>query len=124
MIATNENKYVSSYWYDADGNRTVKMHGAGTAAYVNGSPLAWGTNAYDHYTLYASPYFSITDDSLYARHVYVGGERIMTLVGRLGSRFGSYGSADAVVVDSSLASPNVNYVQKFVKMKNRIRLSK
>ena len=52
----------------------------------------------------------------------LGGERIMTLVGRLGSRFGSYGSADAVVVDSSLASPNVNYVQKFVKMKNRIRL--
>lgn len=122
LIATSENGYVCNYWYDADGNRTVKMHGSGTAAYVNGKPLARGTNAYDHYTLYASPYFSITDDSLYAHHVYMGGERIMTLVGRLGSRFGSYGSADAVVVDSSLASPNVNYMQKFVKMKNRIWL--
>lgn len=29
MIATNENKYVSSYWYDADGNRTVITNESG-----------------------------------------------------------------------------------------------
>lgn len=89
MIATSENGYVINYWYDADGNRTVKMHGNGTAIYVNGT-RAGGKTEYDHYTVYASPFFSITDDSLYLRHVYMGGERLLTSVGGLSARFGNY----------------------------------
>lgn len=89
MIATSENGYVINYWYDADGNRTVKIHGNGTAIYVNGT-RAGGKTEYDHYTVYASPFFSITDDSLYLRHVYMGGERLLTSVGGLSARFGNY----------------------------------
>lgn len=110
LVATSENGYVSSYWYDADGNRTVKMHGAGTAAYVNGNRAA-GQTDYDHYTVYASPYFSLTDDSRYACHVYMGGERIATMIGSLSSRFDDFESADKAGLGVTGAS--VPYALKY-----------
>ena len=39
LLALSENGYVSNYWYDADGERTLKMHGANSAAYINGGPM-------------------------------------------------------------------------------------
>ncbi len=33
--ALSQNGYVSHYWYDANGERTVKMHGGNMAVFVN-----------------------------------------------------------------------------------------
>ena len=35
LTALSQNGYVSHYWYDADGERTVKMHGGNQAVFVN-----------------------------------------------------------------------------------------
>ena len=35
LTALSQNGYVSHYWYDADGDRTVKMHGGSMAVFVN-----------------------------------------------------------------------------------------
>ena len=35
LTALSQNGYVSHYWYDADGERTVKMHGGNMAVFVN-----------------------------------------------------------------------------------------
>ena len=36
LTALSQNGYVSNYWYDTDGERTVKMHGGNQAVFVNG----------------------------------------------------------------------------------------
>ncbi|MCB6903115.1 RHS repeat-associated core domain-containing protein, partial [Prevotella buccalis] len=35
LLAADENGFVSNYWYDADGERTVKTSGENEAIYVN-----------------------------------------------------------------------------------------
>ena len=35
LTALSQNGYVSHYWYDANGERTVKMHGGNQAVFVN-----------------------------------------------------------------------------------------
>lgn len=35
LTALSQNGYVSHYWYDADGERTVKKHGGSMAVFVN-----------------------------------------------------------------------------------------
>ena len=37
LTALSQNGYVSHYWYDTDGERTVKMHGGNQAVFVNGT---------------------------------------------------------------------------------------
>ncbi len=110
MIATSENGYVTNYWYDADGNRTVKMHGNGTAIYVNGT-RAGGKTEYDHYTVYANPFFSITDDCHYLRHVYVGGERLLTVVGDLSTCFGNFD--EYLMAGSGIIGVTIPYASRY-----------
>ena len=35
LLAVDENGFVSNYWYDANGERTVKTSGENEAIYVN-----------------------------------------------------------------------------------------
>ena len=35
LTALSQNGYVSHYWYDADGERTVKMHGGSMAVFIS-----------------------------------------------------------------------------------------
>ena len=56
----SEDGYVSLYWYDADGNRTVKEHLGGEAVWVNGTGNRW------------------------TKHYYIGSERIASRTGTLG----------------------------------------
>ena len=116
LLALSENGYVSNYWYDADGERTLKMHGANSAAYINGgNPVAVndtiGMTNHDHYTLYANPYFTLADDSRYMKHIYIGGERIATEAGTLSPQFGTYQSGD--VASKYLRNAPVDYSAKY-----------
>ena len=81
LTALSQNGYVSHYWYDADGERTVKMHGGSMAVFVNsvrdGRMLDMQPS-----TAYFSPYFSIQGNS-FTKHLYIGSERVASITGTL-----------------------------------------
>ena len=105
LLAADENGFVSNYWYDADGERTVKTSGEGEQIYVN-SEFAGGHTNTAKFSLYVSPYLVANQGGRYTKHIYIGSQRIVSKLGD----FASYGSdprripyagseADAVSVD-------------------------
>ena len=105
LLAADENGFVSNYWYDADGERTVKTSGEGEQIYVN-SEFAGGRTNTAKFSLYVSPYLVANQGGRYTKHIYIGSQRIVSKIGD----FASYGSdprriayagseADAVTVD-------------------------
>ena len=105
LLAADENGFVSKYWYDADGERTVKTSGEGEQIYVN-SEFAGGRTNTAKFSLYVSPYLVANQGGRYTKHIYIGSQRIVSKLGD----FASYGSdprripyagseADAVTVD-------------------------
>jgi RHS repeat-associated protein len=117
MIAANVNGYVSNYWYDATGERTVKESCETEQMYVNGvlsSPLGRSGGAF---TLYVSPYLVATKGGNYTKHIYIGSER---MVSQLGGNYGSdprildyAGSTYATYNDVGKTSGLVDYVVKY-----------
>ena len=55
LTASDDNGFVTNYWYDADGERTVKTSGEGEQLYVN-SEFASGRTNTAKFSLYVSPY--------------------------------------------------------------------
>lgn len=55
LLAVDDNGFVSNYWYDADGERTVKTSGESDQVYVNGVFSGGSTNT-AKFSLYVSPY--------------------------------------------------------------------
>ena len=81
LTALSQNGYVSHYWYDADGERTVKMHGGNMAVFVNGRQDGRVLDT-QQTTAYFSPYFSI-HEGRFTKHLYIGSERIASMTGEL-----------------------------------------
>ena len=54
LLAVDENGFVSNYWYDANGERTVKTSGENEAIYVN-SEFSGGNTGTARFSLYVSP---------------------------------------------------------------------
>ena len=79
LLAINDNGYVSSYLYNANGDRTVKLSGNNEAVYVNTVPSANETQT-DRFTIYPSPYMVFTNGGRYTKHIYIGSERIVSKV--------------------------------------------
>ena len=79
LLAINDNGYVSSYLYNANGDRTVKLSGNNEAVYVNTIPSANETQT-DRFTIYPSPYMVFTNGGRYTKHIYIGSERIVSKV--------------------------------------------
>ena len=105
LLASDDNGFVTNYWYDADGERTVKTSGEGEQIYVN-SVFAGGRTNTAKFSLYVSPYLVANQGGRYTKHIYIGSQRIVSKLGD----FDSYGSdprripyagseADAVTVD-------------------------
>ena len=105
LLSSDDNGFVTNYWYDADGERTVKTSGEGEQIYVN-SVFAGGRTNTAKFTLYVSPYLVANQGGRYTKHIYIGSQRIVSKLGG----FDSYGSdprripyagseADAVTVD-------------------------
>ncbi len=55
LTASDDNGFVTYYWYDADGERTVKTSGEGEQLYVN-YEFAGGRTNTAKFSLYVSPY--------------------------------------------------------------------
>ena len=105
LLASDDNGFVTNYWYDADGERTVKTSGESDQVYVN-SEFAGGRTNTAKFSLYVSPYLVANQGGRYTKHIYIGSQRIVSKLGD----FASYGSdprripyagseADAVSVD-------------------------
>ena len=70
---------LSSYLYDAGGERTLKMSGSYQSTYINSSLTISSVNMTD-YTLYTSPYMVMTDNE-YTKHYYVEADRVASKIG-------------------------------------------
>ena len=67
LIASDDNGFVTNYWYDADGERTVKTCGESEAVYVN-SEFAGGRTNTSKFSLYVSPYLVANQGGRYTKH--------------------------------------------------------
>ena len=119
LLASDDDGFVTNYWYDADGERTVKTSGESEQVYVN-SGFAGGRTNTAKFSLYVSPYLVANQGGRYTKHIYIGGERIVSKIGD----FASYGpdprrieyagsEADAVTVDY-----DVKYSQQLQAIKD------
>jgi RHS repeat-associated protein len=79
LLASNDNGFVTSYFYDAGGERTVKMSGDGEGVQVNGV-LSGIRNGTTNFTAYISPYLIVRNGGEYTKHIYMGGQRIVSKV--------------------------------------------
>ena len=84
LLAVDGNGFVSNYWYDADGERTVKTSGENEAIYVN-SEFSGGNTGTARFSLYVSPYLVAGQGGKYTKHIYIGSQRIVSKLGDLAS---------------------------------------
>ena len=87
LLASDDNGFVTNYWYDADGERTVKTSGESDQVYVN-SEFAGGRTNTAKFSLYVSPYLVANQGGRYTKHIYIGSQRVVSKIGD----FNSYGS--------------------------------
>ena len=78
LLGVKDNRYLSYYQYDANGDRTYKLTGKGNRQNLSGEwyyyyPL-------DNATLYASPYLVATGRG-YTKHYYAETERVASRIG-------------------------------------------
>ena len=85
LKAISENGYVSLYWYDPVGNRTVKEHGGGEAIWVNSKHAGTMTDTVTC-SIYPNPYININRNR-WTKHYYIGGERIASMTGTISGGF-------------------------------------
>ncbi|WP_315089115.1 RHS repeat-associated core domain-containing protein [Alloprevotella tannerae] len=84
LLAADENGFVSNYWYDADGERTMKTSGENEAIFVN-SEFSGGNTGTARFSLYVSPYLVAGQGGKYTKHIYIGSQRIVSKLGDLAS---------------------------------------
>ena len=84
LLAANENGFVGNYWYDADGERTVKTSSENEAIFVN-SEFSGGNTSTARFSLYVSPYLVAGQGGKYTKHIYIGSQRIVSKLGDLAS---------------------------------------
>ena len=87
LLASDDNGFVTNYWYDADGERTVKTSGERDQVYVNSEFAGDRTNT-AKFSLYVSPYLVANQGGRYTKHIYIGSQRVVSKIGD----FDSYGS--------------------------------
>ena len=88
LLASDDNGFVTNYWYDADGERTMKTSSESDQVYVN-SEFAGGRTNTAKFSLYVSPYLVANQGGRYTKHIYIGSQRVVSKIGD----FDSYGSA-------------------------------
>ena len=82
LLAADENGFIANYWYDADGERTVKSSGENEEIYVN-SEFSGGRTNTAKFSLYVSPYLVASQGGRYTKHIYIGSQRIVSKLGDL-----------------------------------------
>ena len=121
LLASDDNGFVTNYWYDADGERTVKTSGESDQVYVN-SEFAGGRTNTAKFSLYMSPYLVANQGGRYTKHIYIGSQRVVSKIGD----FDSYGSDPRRIqyagseTDGLSVDYKVKYAQQLQAIKARI----
>ena len=87
LTTVRDTSYLSSYIYDAGGERVWKFTGKVDQMQINGSQVVDMVNI-NNKTLYTSPYLVLTDQE-YTKHFYAGSQRLASKLGA--------GLADALI---------------------------
>ena len=83
LLAVNNNGSVSCYFYDAAGERTVKLTSESEMVHVNGKKVG-GNDNICKFTAYVSPYFVVSNGGAYTKHIYAASQRIASKLGKIG----------------------------------------
>lgn len=112
LLASDDNGFVTNYWYDADGERTVKTSGESDQVYVN-SEFAGGRTNTAKFSLYVSPYLVANQGGRYTKHIYIGSQRVVSKIGD----FDSYGSDPRRIqyAGSETDGLSVDYKKKYAQ---------
>ena len=118
LTASDDNGFVTSYWYDASGERTVKSSGENAAMFVN-AEFADGTTNTAKFSLYVSPYLVANQGVRYTKHIYIGSQRIVSKLGDLKS----YGADPRRIeyAGSESDGPKVDYKTKYSQQQQVIK---
>ena len=118
LLASDDDGFVTNYWYDADGERTVKTSGESEQVYVN-SGFAGGRTNTAKFSLYVSPYLVANQGGRYTKHIYIGSQRIVSKIGD----FASYGSDPRRIeyAGSEADAVNVDYDVKYSQQLQAIK---
>ncbi|MEE0997833.1 MAG: RHS repeat-associated core domain-containing protein [Paludibacteraceae bacterium] len=85
LLAINDNGFVSNYFYDAAGERTVKISAPDLSVFVNGAEALKNDSALVKFVGYVSPYLVVSNGGRYTKHIYAGTQRIASKVGDIES---------------------------------------
>ena len=112
LLASDDNGFVTNYWYDADGERTVKTSGESDQVYVD-SEFAGGRTNTAKFSLYVSPYLVANQGGRYTKHIYIGSQRVVSKIGD----FDSYGSDPRRIqyAGSETDGLSVDYKEKYTQ---------
>ena len=118
LLATDENGFIANYWYDADGERTVKSSGENEEIYVN-SEFSGGRTNTAKFSLYVSPYLVASQGGRYTKHIYIGSQRIVSKLGDLVS----YGADPRRIpyAGNEADGLTINYKDKYAKQLQSIK---
>ena len=118
LLSVDDNGFVSNYWYDADGERTVKTSGESDQVYVNGVFSGGSTNT-AKFSLYVSPYLVANQGGRYTKHIYADSQRIVSKIGD----FASYGSDPRRIeyAGSETDGLSVDYKSKYTAQQQVIK---
>ena len=78
LRALSDDGYVSLYWYDADGDRTVRERHGGEAVWVNSEPGGMVSGA-PRWTPSPDGFITFDGTDSYTEHVYIGDERVASI---------------------------------------------
>lgn len=112
LLSVSDNGFVSNYWYDAAGERTVKESGDGEGVLVNGV-LSGARTGTSNYTLYVSPYTVVSNGGQMTKHIYIGGQRIASKLIAAGTMSNPMTATKAYWAKSSKEHSNLNFATKY-----------
>ncbi|MDD4712327.1 MAG: toxin TcdB middle/N-terminal domain-containing protein [Bacteroidales bacterium] len=116
LLALSDNGYVSNYWYDASGERTVKTSGDGEGVLVNGM-LSGGRTGTTNFTAYVNPYMVITNGGQCSKHFYIGSQRIVSKL----CDTGTIPSSPLTETKATYTGGTVDYSAKYTDLTSKIK---
>ncbi len=116
LLAINDNGHVSNYFYDANGERTVKMSAGMEELYINGSSAGDEKKFDAKFVAYVSPYLVLKNGGEYTKHIYAGTERIASKIGD----FGSFGADPRRVEMAGAGIRKIDYSSKYDTLNDQI----
>jgi RHS repeat-associated protein len=118
LEAIDDNGYVSNYWYDAAGERTVKTSGESEQMFVNGL-FSGGSTETARFSAYVNPYMVVSQGGNYTKHIYIGSQRIVSKLGDLDS----YGADPRRIeyAGANVDGASIAYANKYSALQQTIK---